>query len=67
MILFFSLGREDVWPRDDAGLLESAANRLYGTVNPQEFFELGERFRPFRTHAAWYLWASQDNQKVEAP
>ncbi len=66
MILIFFLGREDVWPCDDAGLMR-AANRLYGTANLQEFIELGERFRPFRTHAAWYLWASLDNQKVEAP
>lgn len=60
MILVFSLGREDVWPVDDAGLLK-AANRLYGVQGVNEFITLGERFKPFRTHAAWYLWASLDN------
>lgn len=59
MILIFSLGREDVWPCDDAGLLRSA-KKLYGTANLDEFIKLGERFKPFRTHAAWYLWASLD-------
>jgi DNA-3-methyladenine glycosylase II len=45
---------------DDAGLLR-IAKKLYGIANLEEFIELGERFRPFRTHAAWYLWASLDN------
>lgn len=60
MILIFSLGREDVWPCDDAGLLRVAKN-LYGIQGVDGFIELGERFKPFRTHAAWYLWASLDS------
>lgn len=60
MMLIFSLGREDVWPCDDAGLLK-AAGRLYGIRDVGEFIALGHRFKPFRTHAAWYLWASLDN------
>lgn len=59
MLLIFSLGREDVWPVNDAGLLK-AANRLYGTQSVDDFIALGERFKPYRTHAAWYLWASLD-------
>jgi DNA-3-methyladenine glycosylase II len=59
MILIFSLGREDVWPVDDAGLLRVAKN-LYGIQGVDDFIALGERFKPFRTHAAWYLWASLD-------
>ena len=62
MILIFSLGREDVWPTDDAGLLRSA-NRLYGTQGVDEFVTLGERFRPYRTHLAWYLWCALDDKK----
>lgn len=57
MILIFSLGREDVWPRDDAGLLR-AVKALYGTQGVDEFIALGKRFKPYRTHAAWYLWHS---------
>jgi len=61
MILIFSLGREDVWPRDDAGLLR-AANKLYGVQVVEAFLKLGERFKPYRSHAAWYLWRSLDNK-----
>jgi DNA-3-methyladenine glycosylase II len=59
MILIFSLGREDVWPCDDAGLLR-VAKKLYGLQDVAGFITLGERFKPYRTHAAWYLWASLD-------
>lgn len=57
MILIFALGREDVWPSDDAGLLR-AARMLYGVQDVEAFIELGVRFKPYRTHAAWYLWGS---------
>ena len=60
MILIFSLGREDVWSCDDAGLLRAAKN-LYGIHGVDDFIALGERFKPFRTHAAWYLWSSLDS------
>jgi len=59
MILIFSMGREDVWPIDDAGLLRVAKN-LYGIQGVDDFIDLGERFKPYRTHAAWYMWASLD-------
>jgi DNA-3-methyladenine glycosylase II len=62
MILIFSLGREDVWPTDDAGLLR-AAKALYGTQSVDEFVVLGGRFKPYRTHAAWYLWRALDISK----
>jgi len=57
MILIFAIGREDVWPTDDAGLIRAAKN-LYGTQNVEEFIALGDRFKPYRSHVAWYLWCS---------
>lgn len=57
MILIFALGREDVWPTDDAGLLR-AAKMLYDTQSIDDFIRLGERFQPYRSHVAWYLWCS---------
>ncbi len=52
MFLMFVLGRPDVWPVQDLGL-RRGAERLY----PGQALEaLGERFRPYRSHAAWYLW-----------
>jgi len=57
MFLIFSLGRPDVWPVGDGGV-QRAALALYGVKTPRTLLALGERFRPFRTHAAWYLWRS---------
>ena len=60
MFLMFNLGRPDVLALDDLGL-RSAARQAYGLANlpsKPELEELGERWRPYRTVAAWYLWQS---------
>jgi len=62
MILIFALGRDDVWACDDAGL-RRAARKLYGcSETVEDFRALGERFVPYRSHAAWYLWCSLDTK-----
>lgn len=55
MFLMFGLGRPDVWPVLDLGI-RKGAERLYGISDRLRLEELGERFRPYRSHAAWYLW-----------
>lgn len=55
MFLMFGLGRPDVWPVLDLGV-RKGAQKLYGIRERQALEELGERFRPYRSHAAWYLW-----------
>jgi len=55
MFLMFGLGRPDVWPVLDLGI-RKGAQKLYGLSQRQELEALGERFRPYRSHAAWYLW-----------
>ncbi len=55
MFLMFGLGRPDVWPVLDLGI-RKGAERLYGITERRALEELGERFRPYRSHAAWYLW-----------
>ncbi len=55
MFLMFGLGRPDVWPVLDLGI-RKGAERLYGIADQPALQELGERFRPYRSHAAWYLW-----------
>jgi DNA-3-methyladenine glycosylase II len=58
MFLIFQLGRLDVWPVDDLGVRKGYA-RLYGLGDlpaPGELTEMGERFRPYRSIAAWYCW-----------
>jgi DNA-3-methyladenine glycosylase II len=64
MILIFHLGRPDVLPVDDVGLL-AAIERLYGLEGrptPAQVVELGEKWRPYRSVACWYLWASRDTE-----
>jgi DNA-3-methyladenine glycosylase II len=61
MLLIFSLGRLDVWPVDDLGIV-IAAQGLYGLpARPKrkELLALGEPWRPYRTIASWYLWQSR--------
>ena len=57
MFLIFSLNRPDVWPVGDGGIQRAAAV-LYGARSKRSLDRLGERFRPVRSHAAWYLWRS---------
>jgi 3-methyladenine DNA glycosylase/8-oxoguanine DNA glycosylase len=58
MFLIFTLGRLDVWPVGDYGVRVGYA-RAYRLVEPpsaKELGPLGDRFRPYRTLAAWYCW-----------
>lgn len=55
MYLMFGLGRPDVWPVLDLGV-RKGAEQLYGPMDKKTLEALGERFRPHRSHAAWYLW-----------
>jgi O-6-methylguanine DNA methyltransferase len=61
MHLIFHLGRLDVLPVDDVGL-QNAAARAYGldACPPARLAELGERWRPWRSMASWYLWQALD-------
>ncbi len=58
MCLIFTLGRPDVFPVDDLGLLEGirAAYQLPERPTRQEAKTRGELWRPYRTFATWYLW-----------
>jgi DNA-3-methyladenine glycosylase II len=62
MFLMFQLGRRDVWPVGDLGVRNGYA-LIYG-VDPvptaKELAEHGERFRPWRSVAAWYCWRAVD-------
>ena len=58
MLLIFTLGRPDVWPVDDFGVREGyrLAHGLTVRPTPKELRTLGERWKPYRSAAAWYLW-----------
>lgn len=58
MFLMFQLRRLDVWPVGDYGvrLGYAIAYGLRKIPSPKRLEALGERFRPYRTVAAWYCW-----------
>jgi DNA-3-methyladenine glycosylase II len=62
MLLIFTLGRLDVLPVTDYGVRKGFAV-TYGwkeLPTPKELLEYGERWRPHRSTAAWYLWRALD-------
>ena len=58
MFLIFQLRRLDVWPVDDYGVRKgwSHIHRKRDIVAPKVLMAEGEKFRPYRTIAAWYCW-----------
>jgi DNA-3-methyladenine glycosylase II len=58
MLLIFTLGRPDVLPASDYGVRKGFARvyRRKELPTHAELLEYGERWRPHRTTAAWYLW-----------
>ena len=58
MFLMFQLRRPDVWPVDDYGVRKgwATAHRLKELPTPRALEAEGEKFRPYRSVAAWYCW-----------
>jgi DNA-3-methyladenine glycosylase II len=63
MFLMFRLHRPDVLPVGDLGIVKAVqrAYRLRLAPTPVRLTRLGENWRPYRSVACWYLWASLDN------
>jgi DNA-3-methyladenine glycosylase II len=58
MFLIFRLGRPDVLPIHDYGVQKGFA-LTYGKKvipKPRELAAFGERWRPYRSVASWYMW-----------
>ena len=65
MLLIFQLGRPDVLPVDDFGV-RNGFRIAYGKRSmpkASEVLRYGERWKPYRTAAAWYLWRAADRAK----
>src|SRR5579863_2121758 len=58
MFLIFRLGRPDVLPIHDLGVQKgwSVAYGKRHKPRPKELEKFGERWRPYRTVASWYMW-----------
>src|SRR5579862_6969198 len=68
MFLIFRLGRPDVLPIHDYGVQKGFAI-TYGKrkiPKPKELAKFGERWRPYRTVASWYMWRAVDHAPAAA-
>ena len=65
MFLIFQLRRLDVWPVGDYGIRKgyALAYGLRKLLTPKQLEGKGERFRPYRTVAAWYCWQAVREQR----
>ena len=68
MLLLFDLGRTDVWPVTDYGVQKGYAKtfRKRKLPTPKELHRIGEKWRPYRSVAAWYFWRALDTAEPGA-
>jgi len=62
MLLLFDLGRPDIWPVHDYGVRKGFA-KTFGKrklPTPKQLLKHGEKWRPYRSVAAWYFWRALD-------
>ena len=66
MLLIFKLGRLDVLPADDFGVRKgfAVAYRREELPHRRQLLDHGERWRPYRSVASWYLWRAADAAKA---
>jgi len=68
MFLIFRLGRPDVLPVHDLGV-KKGWSITYGKKHmpkPKELLKFGERWRPYRTVASWYMWRAFERAGYKA-
>lgn len=60
IFLMFRLNRLDILPADDLGLARAihVTYKLRARPTPDRIRRIGNAWRPYRSVAAWYLWAS---------
>ena len=68
MFLIFGLNRPDVFPAGDLGLRKAMARHYghKGLPGDGELSAISDGWRPYRTIATWYLWASGDEVPLSA-
>ena len=64
MILIFRLARPDVLPVGDLGIVRAfqKAYRLRKVPDARRMEKIAAAWRPYRSVASWYLWASLENK-----
>lgn len=69
MLLLFRLGRPDVLAVDDYGVRKGFA-KIHGLdelPKPKELQEYGDRWRPHRSVACWYMWRAAEMKDLPEP
>ena len=61
MFLMFSLARQDVFPVDDLGISKGLSKLLKRTLSTDKIGLFADRWKPYRTLAAWYVWRAVEN------
>lgn len=67
MMLLFDLGRPDIWPVTDYGVQKGYA-KTFGKgklPTPKQLQRAGEKWRPYRSVAAWYFWRALDRIETD--
>ena len=67
MFLIFNLCRADIFPLDDIGMVRALCKlyKIQYPTNRESIIKIGEKWRPYRSVATWYLWRSLDPIPVE--
>jgi DNA-3-methyladenine glycosylase II len=63
MLLIFRLGRPDILPASDFGVRKGfgRAFKTRGMPTPAQVLRRGDRWRPYRSVASWFLWRAADS------
>jgi len=62
MFLMFTLARPDVFPVDDLGIGKGMQKLLRRKIKSLNMAKYAERWKPYRTAAAWYIWKVVDSK-----
>lgn len=68
MLLIFRLNRLDVLPVDDLGV-RAGIRKVYGLSelpNKKTIESLGQKWKPYRAIASWYLWRSLETTSISS-
>jgi DNA-3-methyladenine glycosylase II len=62
MFLIFGLGRPDVFPIDDLGLVKGIYRHYNAgqAMAKAQVLDVGDRWRPYRSMGTWYMWRVLD-------
>lgn len=67
MFLIFNLCRPDVFPISDIGVINGIKQcyNIKNKISENKLISIGNKWRPYRSVATWYLWRSLDPLPVE--